>query len=573
MATTELQLVDEDGVVETFATQQDLNTALVEREVQNRLAAERGQSLTLGTRDRRLVDIKVTDLGIDWDLTQYAVIAKGEAWDDFYLSDLVGLAGLPQISLDNLDPNMILNQVKGIDWKWTNLGPFGYVDIVPVDGSADAAFNEFLNITKVGDLQGPIIIDPMIKDLPSIKGSYLENNALIVGESPLPIDENTGFYDAMMIWAESNLGEAELADFKENFVKGDNSITLAEAIAEAEELTEATRKRKGDLPDVAYEFTEMVEDFVSLEPKELGEFSAPSGGAVATIIRGVGGLDFGNENNSAMLPIKVITGLFDLIDGGGLGDPDQEEIEGVGTTKLRPRSQEPLRFSDYGTGTQTIEEDVKKQDVIDAMMDLTETEQKILAENIFLNMPDVYGSWEDIYNDDNSINMDTFVPAFISALNFAETAAAIGQSDEYIEMFLIDDLTQLEKNDIRDRFQQRIAELIAIDNSKNVSLTDPATIAKQIDNKFKEVTGRGATDEDVRAFTELFYDLQREATPTVKEVRERAEGQTMGQERLGTLDLTARAEQYAEDQAPVEAGAMQTANKASLIMQALGMGQ
>lgn len=556
MATTELQAVDENGVVITFENQEDLNSYLVEQEVQNRLAAERGQSPTLGTRDRRLVDIKVTDLDIDWNLTQYAVIAKGEAWDDFYLSDLQGLAGLPQISLDNLDPNTILNQVKGIDWQWTN-----YSGLDP----------EALNTKRVGDIQGPIIIDPMIKDLPSIKGSYLENNALIVGQSPLPIDQDTGFYDAMMIWAESNLDETELADFKENFVRGDDdSVSLAEAIAEAEELTEATRKRKGDLPDVAYEFEEIVEDFVSLEPDELE--GLPSGGAVATIIRGIRGLDFGNENNAAMLPIKVITGLFDLIDGGGLGDSDQEEIEGVGPTYPRPRSESPLRFSDYGTGTQTIEEDVKRQDVIDAMMDLTETEQKILAENIFLNMPDVYGSWEDIYNDDNSLNMDTFVPAFINALNFAETAAAIGQSDEYIEMFLIDDLTQLEKNDIRNRFQQRIAELIAIDNSKNVSLTDPATIAKQIDNKFKEVTGRGATDEDVRAFTELFYDLQREATPTVKEVRERAEGQTMGQERLGTLDLTARAEQYAKEQAPVEAGAMQTANKAGLIMQALGFG-
>ena len=543
MATTQLQAVDENGVVITFENQEDLNSYLVEQEVQNRLAAERGQSPTLGTRDRRLVDIKVTDLDIDWDLTQYAVIAKGEAWDDFYLSDLQGLAGLPQISLDNLDPNMILNQVKGIDWKWTNF------NLDP----------ETLNTKRVGDLQGPIIIDPMIKDLPSIKGSYLENNALIVGQSPLPINEDTGFYDAMMIWAESNLDETELAEFKENFVRGDDDqITVAEAIAQAQELTEATQKRKGNLPDVAYEFEEMVEDFVSLEPDELE--GLPSGGAVATLVRGGG------------IALDAITGLFDLIDGGGLGDPDQEEIEEVGPTQPRPRSETPLRFSDYGTGTQTIEEDVKRQDVIDAMMDLTETEQKILAENIFLNMPDVYGSWEDIYNDDDSLNMDTFVPAFIDALRFAEAAAGIGQSDEYIEMFLIDDLTQLEKTDIRDRFQQRIAELIAIDNSKNVSLTDPATIAKQIDNKFKEVTGRGATDEDIRAFTELFYNLQREATPTVKEVRERAEGQTMGQERLGTLDLTARAEQYAEEQAPVEAGAMETANKAGLIMQALGFG-
>ena len=60
------------------------------------------------------------------------------------------------------------------------------------------------------------------------------------------------------------------------------------------------------------------------------------------------------------------------------------------------------------------------------------------------------------------------------------------------------------------------------------------------------------------------------ASATVIEIRER--GEVMGQERLGTLDLTARAEQYAKEQAPVEAGAMQTANKAGLIMQALGFG-
>ena len=104
-----------------------------------------------------------------------------------------------------------------------------------------------------------------------------------------------------------------------------------------------------------------------------------------------------------------------------------------------------------------------------------------------------------------------------------------------------------------------------------VSLSESATPdnilkALKIDNYFKRVTGRGATDEEVRDFINMYHDLQREATPTAKQLRE-------GGFETTEISPDGQAMAFAEDRAPVEAGAMQTVEKAGLIMQALGMGQ
>ena len=63
----------------------------------------------------------------------------------------------------------------------------------------------------------------------------------------------------------------------------------------------------------------------------------------------------------------------------------------------------------------------------------------------------------------------------------------------------------------------------------------------------------------------MFNNLTIDATPTAKELRE-------GGFTRVPPNLAAQSQMFAEEQAPVEAKAMQTANKASLIMQALGMG-
>ena len=259
--------------------------------------------------------------------------------------------------------------------------------------------------------------------------------------------------------------------------------------------------------------------------------------------------------------------FFNWLDGDADEEPQIIEDQATGQIAPRPQTEKtPLRFSQLdGTVLETAEVDFTTQKVVDSIMELTPEEQKLLAENIFINMPDVYTSWESVYREDGTLNTDTFVPALRTAIEDAAAASTFGLSQEYLEMFMIDDLTQLEKNEIRVEFQRKIAEAQAKDNMKNVTLVDPAALHDSVDDYFKKVTGRGATDTEVREFVKMFNDLTIDAYPTVKEERE-------GGFTRVPPNLAAQSRMFAEEQAPVEAKAMQTASKAGLIMQALGMG-
>ena len=524
------EYVDNAGIVQTFATQEDYAAYLI---AQGRLQGQQeaaNQSPLLGERQRRIADIKVGDMDIDWSLTQYANIANGENFDDFWLSDLLGLAGLPVFDLTNIGGDPFLSDIEGIDWSLTNYN-------VLVSGTGLG-----LDDVKLSEITGPITIDPEVKDLESIKGTYLEDMALVKGVSPLPINEDTSLAQAMLMWAEKSLEDGTLskedyANFLENF-DGDAFADLSVKDAE-----------KGK---------ELSED--QWEQADVGASSA-----IEKVLKGFWGI------------IKSVAEDEETKEGYVFDSKSWEwvPVESANTVQRNPETGEiilpegasPLRFSELeATSLETETQDVTGFTVVEAIKDLTETEQKILAENIFLHMPDVYGSWEQIYEDDGSLNLDTFGSAVTDALKRAQTAAQLGLGDQYVEMFLIDDLSALDKNAIRERFQEKIAELQAKDQAKTVVYTDLASLTSKIDDYFKRVTGRGATDEEVRDFINMYHDLQRESTPTAKQLREGGYERTI-------VDLEGQGKAFAEDRAPVEAGAMQTVEKAGLIMQALGMGQ
>mgnify|MGYP003148255113 CR=1 FL=1 len=521
------QVVDADGVILTFDTQEEYAAWHVE---QGRLQGQQeaaNQSPLLGERQRRIADIKVGDIDIDWSLTQYANIANGENFDDFWLSDLLGLAGLPVFDLTNIEGDPFLSDIEGIDWSLTNYN-------VLVSGTGLG-----LDDVKLSEIGESIIIDPLVKDLESIKGTYLEDMALVQGVSPLAINEDMSLSEAMLAWAERSLddgtlSEEDYANFLENF---DPEAIDAAGISipkTAEELEEATNT---------------FEEVVKATP--------------------------GKEDDIIVGAAKGFWGFIkkEILEDEELFGKDEGEDPELVSSFLEdgvytpPSGASPLRFSELeATSLETETQDVTSFTVVESIKDLTETEQKILAENIFLHMPDVYGSWEEIYEDDGSLNLDTFGSAVNAALARAQTAAQLGLGDQYVEMFLIDDLSALDKNAIRQHFQEKIAELQAKDQAKTVLYTDPASLTLKIDDYFKRVTGRGATDEEVRDFINMYHDLQRESTPTAKQLRE-------GGFEMTSPSLEGQGMAFAEDRAPVEAGAMQTVEKAGLIMQALGMGQ
>ena len=533
------EYVDKAGIVQTFVTQEDMIAAIQAETRLETMQEAANQSPLLGERQRRIADIKVGDIDIDWSLTQYANIANGENFDDFWLSDLIGLAGLPVFDLTNIEGDPFLSDIEGIDWSLTNYN-------VLVSGTGLG-----LDDVKLSEIGESIIIDPLVKDLESIKGTYLEDMALVKGVSPLAINEDTSLSQAMLNWAENSLrdgtlSEEDYANFLENF---DSEAIDAAGISipkTAEELEEATNT---------------FEEIVKATPGKEDDIIVGAAKGFWGIIKSV--VEDEETKEGHVFDYKSMTWV--PVESAEFTNAVQRDTE-TGEISL-PKGTSPLRFSELeATSLETETQDVTSFTVVEAIKDLTETEQKILAENIFLHMPDVYGSWEEIYEDNGSLNLDTFGSAVTEALKRAQTAAQLGLGDQYVEMFLIDDLSALDKNAIRERFQEKIAELQAKDQAKTVLYTDPASLTLKIDNYFKRVTGRGATDEEVRDFINMYHDLQREATPTAKQLRE-------GGFETTEISPDGQAMAFAEDRAPVEAGAMQTVEKAGLIMQALGMGQ
>lgn len=519
------------------------------RNEQNQATAQ-PQTPILGQLNRRIADIKVGDLDFDWSRTQYAAIANNEAFDDFFLSDLMNLAGLPVITFDDIQGDPYLSEIDGVDWSMTNY-----------DG-----LTEDLQNIKLSQLGKAVVVDPVVKNLPSIAGTYLETSALVTGVSSIDITEDESFNDAIQRWFAETYGDAQPGS--EDFITYQRFLKNYEEIVEGnEELFEETS----------------VDEFVDLFQKAIAEAKATLGpdeelsdeqieqirqqtmeALVDDDKKSLGEMAFPEFIDT------VATGFFNWIEkdrGRDVQEPQIIEDQTTGQITPNPRrGNQPLRFSEIGTTVlETAEVDFTTQKVVDSIMELTPEEQKLLAENIFINMPDVYTSWESVYREDGTLNTDTFVPALRTAIEDAATASAFGLSQEYLEMFMIDDLTQLEKNEIRVEFQRKIAEAQAKDNMKNVTLVDPAALHDSVDSYFKKVTGRGATDTEVREFVKMFNDLTIDAYPTVKEEREGGFTKVLPNQE-------AQARMFAEEQAPVEAKAMQTANKASLIMQALGMG-
>ena len=81
---------------------------------------------------------------------------------------------------------------------------------------------------------------------------------------------------------------------------------------------------------------------------------------------------------------------------------------------------------------------------------------------------------------------------------------------------------------------------------------DPAGLQAALNDASASVLGRKMTNQEMKAFVSKIHGMQ-------------ASG-------VASISVGAQAEQFARSAAPVEAGAMDHANAASLIMQAAGIG-
>ena len=184
---------------------------------------------------------------------------------------------------------------------------------------------------------------------------------------------------------------------------------------------------------------------------------------------------------------------------------------------------------------------------------LGEQEQKAIAYEIFLGVPGAYGGdYERIFNDDGSLDMTNFQVAVEGVIGLAEEAVAYDNT-YFLDILRRGDVGEMTPAELAKAFQDRVAEIEAEKTPKRiVNYMDPAGLQAALNDASASVLGRKMTGPEMKEFVNKIHGMQ-------------ASG-------ISSISVGAQAEQFAREAAPVEAGAMDHANAASLIMQAAGIG-
>ena len=184
---------------------------------------------------------------------------------------------------------------------------------------------------------------------------------------------------------------------------------------------------------------------------------------------------------------------------------------------------------------------------------LEEQEQKAIAYEIFLGVPGAYGGdYELIFNDDGSLNIPNFQRAVEGVIRLAEDAVAY-DNPYFLDILQRGDVGEMTPAELAKAFQDRVAEIEAGKRPQRViNFMDPAGLQAALNDASASVLGRKMTNDEMKAFVSKIHSMQ-------------ASG-------IASISVGAQAEQFAREAAPVEAGAMDHANAAALIMQAAGIG-
>ena len=183
---------------------------------------------------------------------------------------------------------------------------------------------------------------------------------------------------------------------------------------------------------------------------------------------------------------------------------------------------------------------------------LEEQEQKAIAYEIFLGVPGAYGGdYEKVFNDDGSLNITNFQVAVEGVIGLAEDAVAY-DNPYFLDILQRGDVGEMTPAELAKAFQDRVAEIKAEENKRVVNYMDPVGLQAALNDASASVLGRKMTGPEMKEFVSKIHGMQ-------------ASG-------ISSISVGAQAEQFARAAAPVEAGAMDHANAAALIMQAAGIG-
>lgn len=175
---------------------------------------------------------------------------------------------------------------------------------------------------------------------------------------------------------------------------------------------------------------------------------------------------------------------------------------------------------------------------------LPERNLEYLAMDMFLNVDGAYRDIDEVFDDDGMLNMQQFNYALEQTFKQAMIAgpSGFGTTTEFLDI-----LTQnrdLSIEELQALFDEREAELE--ETGSGVVLFDPVGLKAVAKDAFATATGRRGTKAEQQEFVRLVHGLQRS-----------------GQR---SIDVGARAEEFAREASPVEAAAMDEATAGSILM-------
>jgi hypothetical protein len=196
---------------------------------------------------------------------------------------------------------------------------------------------------------------------------------------------------------------------------------------------------------------------------------------------------------------------------------------------------------------------ILQSDVINALPTALDPDaQSILAMEMFLNVDAAYGDISQVFEDDGSVNQETFIHAVESTLRLAAQAGPMGYgtTTKYLNILTSaggsgagGEGTGPSAEDLNRRFQE--------EQSKSSGMFPGLVLNRVVDSGFSNVLGRTASKREQQDFAELVLEL--------------------GDSIKGVEHLGLEAEQFAREVAPGEAAVMDYRGAADSIMEVLGL--
>jgi hypothetical protein len=221
----------------------------------------------------------------------------------------------------------------------------------------------------------------------------------------------------------------------------------------------------------------------------------------------------------------------------GYGDP-QRTITGV-TMEGRGGFQ-----LEYGEAPRPITVD----DVTQVLSGLDTEGQALLA--LDLLAVGVYDDINYMFDDNNELDQKFLVEKVNTAIGLAEASQEFGLETDFLDV-LLRNYDSASPEELAALIAEKKAAARSGGGGRIINYIDPVALVDAAKKASSSVTGRMATPAESQAFVKMIHGLQ-------------ASGAT-------GINVGARAEAFAREQAPEEAKAMDYANAAGVLMQALGI--